>query len=200
VIEGLVAGGGFEPPTFGLATQAEAVVTSGTNIPSPVVQCDFDWNALILHVRRSIVDGRLDDVKTIYSEAPVPLDPAVAKLVFEWKRKTQFAATDDWVFASPFMGGRLPYFARGIQQRHLVPAAERAGIPPIGWHTFRHTYRSMLGNTNAPLDVQRDLMRHSSIVTTIDTYGDTVPETVRAVNSQVVKLVLNGPLLDPKRL
>jgi integrase len=56
----------------------------------------------------------------------------------------------------------------------------------------------MLGNTNAPLDVQRDLMRHSSIVTTIDTYGDTVPETVRAVNSQVVKLVLYGPQLDPR--
>jgi hypothetical protein len=58
----------------------------------------------------------------------------------------------------------------------------------------------MLGNTNAPLDVQRDLMRHSSIVTTIDTYGDTVPGTVRAVNSQVVNLVLNGPLLNPERL
>ena len=162
--------------------------------------CDFDWVALTLHVRRSIVDGRMDEVKTLYSEAPVPLDPAVAELVFEWKRRTQFAADSDWGFASPFTNGRLPYLARGIQQRHLVLAANKVGIPAFGWHTFRHTYRAMLGNTNAPLDVQRDLMRHSSIVTTIDTYGDTVPETVRAANSQVVKLVLNGPQLDLGRL
>jgi hypothetical protein len=40
--------------------------------------------------------------------------------------------------------------------------------------------------------VQRDLMRHASIVTTIDTYGDTVPNSLRAANGAIVRQVLVG--------
>ena len=29
----------------------------------------------------------------------------------------------------------------------------------IGWHTFRHTYRSWLDDTGAPTTVQKELMR-----------------------------------------
>jgi integrase len=31
----------------------------------------------------------------------------------------------------------------------------------IGWHTFRHTYRSWLDDTGAPMGVQQKLMRHA---------------------------------------
>lgn len=34
------------------------------------------------------------------------------------------------------------------------------GIGHIGWHTFRHTFRSLLDETGAPLKVQQELMRH----------------------------------------
>jgi hypothetical protein len=36
----------------------------------------FDWQNLSVYIRRAIVAGRVDDVKTEYSEAPLPLDPA----------------------------------------------------------------------------------------------------------------------------
>jgi integrase len=70
---------------------------------------DFDWGKLSVYIRRAIVSGHVDDVKTEYSEAPLPLDPALAEVIFEWKRKTQSAADLDFVFASPFMGGKKPY-------------------------------------------------------------------------------------------
>jgi integrase len=38
----------------------------------------------------------------------------------------------------------------------------------IGWHTFRHTYRSWLDETGAPMKVQQELMRHASIQTTMN--------------------------------
>jgi integrase len=34
-----------------------------------------------------------------------------------------------------------------IQQQVLKPAGEKIGLPGIGWHTFRHTYRSLLDET-----------------------------------------------------
>jgi integrase len=158
--------------------------------------CDVDWTNLMLRVRRNVVDGRVDAVKTRKSEAEVPLDPSVAEILLAWKRKAPFADAQDWLFASPAMGGRLPYLARGIQQLRIRPAAEDAGLGDgIGWHTFRHTYRRMLSKTGAAMDVQRDLMRHASITTTIDVYGsmgeqEEYFEPMRTANSAVVKQVL----------
>jgi integrase len=62
----------------------------------------------------------------------------------------------------------------------------------IGWHTFRHSYRSWLDETGAPMKVQQELMRHASIQTTMNVYGRVMTETKRWSNSQVVGLVF-GP-------
>lgn len=40
-----------------------------------------------------------------------------------------------------------------------------------GWHTFRHTYRNWLDAGGANVSVQRELMRHASIQTTMNVYG-----------------------------
>jgi integrase len=37
--------------------------------------------------------------------------------------------------------------------------------------SFRHTYRSWLDETWAPMKVQQELMRHASILTTMNVYG-----------------------------
>jgi integrase len=58
---------------------------------------DFDWENLSVYIRRAIVAGRVDDVKTEYSEAPLPLDPALAEVIFEWRRRTGFSAGSDFV-------------------------------------------------------------------------------------------------------
>ena len=60
----------------------------------------------------------------------------------------------------------------------------------IGWHTFRHTYRSWLDETGAPMKVQQELMRHASIQTTMNVYGQAMPESKREANSKVVTMVL----------
>ena len=60
----------------------------------------------------------------------------------------------------------------------------------IGWHTFRHTYRSWLDETGAPMKVQQELMRHASIQTTMNVYGQAMPESKREANGKVVTMVL----------
>ncbi len=56
----------------------------------------------------------------------------------------------------------------------------------VGWHTFRHTYRSWLDDTGAPVGVQQKLMRHAQISTTMNVYGNALMESKREANSAVV--------------
>src|SRR2546430_947112 len=42
----------------------------------------------------------------------------------------------------------------------------------VGWHIFRHTYRSWLDDTEAPVGVQQKLMRHAQASTTMNVYGN----------------------------
>ena len=60
----------------------------------------------------------------------------------------------------------------------------------IGWHTFRHSYWSWLDDTGAPLTVQKELMRHASIQTTMNIYGKAMTDTKRQAHTKVVELVL----------
>ena len=97
----------------------------------------------------------------------------------------------DWVFANPDTW--KPFHQESLQKRPIKNATKLAGLgEEIGWHTFRHTYRSWLDETGAPMKVQQELMRHASIQTTMNVYGRAMAETKRRANSQVVGLVF-GP-------
>jgi integrase len=63
----------------------------------------------------------------------------------------------------------------------------------LGWHAFRHTYRSLLDATGAPIGVQQKLMRHAQVSTTMDVYGNALMESKREANSKVVGLLLRPP-------
>jgi len=58
----------------------------------------------------------------------------------------------------------------------------------IGWHTFRHTYRSWLDATGAAMKVHQEFMRHASIQTTMNVYGQAMNDSKRDANSKVVRL------------
>jgi site-specific recombinase XerD len=59
----------------------------------------------------------------------------------------------------------------------------------MGWHTMRHTYRSWLDDTGAPMTVQQNLWRHASMATTAR-YGDAIPDTLREAHGKVVRMVI----------
>ena len=150
---------------------------------------DFDFQNLTLLIQRSIVHGRIGDVKTEYSRDLVPLDPKLALVLKDWRQRAPFKGDADWLFANPRTG--KPYHQEEIQKKHLKKAAIAASIgSEIGWHRFRHTYRSWLDASGAPLKVQQELMRHASITTTMNVYGKAMPSIKRKANSKVVSMVL----------
>ena len=55
----------------------------------------------------------VSDVKTEYSRAGMPLDPALAEVLLNWQRVTEFNKPHDWIFASPFKAGTMPFCSLG---------------------------------------------------------------------------------------
>ena len=81
-------------------------------------------------------------------------------------------------------GKRLP-----LHEERWEAAGKYDGI---GWHTFRHTYRSWLDDTGAPVVVQQKLMRHAQVLTTMNVYGNALMESKREANTAVVRKVLRS--------
>jgi integrase len=154
----------------------------------PLQWPDFDFPNRTLLIQRSMVHGRGDDVKTEYSRDHVPLDGALVELLLQ-HRQLWCSTREGWVFANPATG--RPYHQDTIQQNHIREAAIKAGLGDgIGWKTFRHSYRSWMDDTGAPLGVQKELMRHASIQTTMNVYGKAMSDSKREVHSKVVEMIL----------
>jgi len=79
--------------------------------------------------------------------------------MLRWKTHC-FVTPQQWVFPNP--NTLRPY-----RQETVAAQRIKAGLGRhIGWHSFRHTYRTWLDAAGAPVSIQRELMRHASIQTT----------------------------------
>jgi site-specific recombinase XerD len=102
-------------------------------------------------------------------------------------RSDEYKSPEDWLFASPVHQGRWPYLAQQIMRHHILPVARKLSINKrIGWHTFRHTYSTLLRSTGAELEIMQELLRHSTIRATLDTYTQAVTTEGRSAQEAVV--------------
>jgi len=93
------------------------------------------------------------------------------------------------LFANP--ATNKPYHQEEIQKKNIRKAAQAAEITAkVRWKTCRHSYRSWLDQTDAPVGVQRELMRHASIQTTMNVYGQAMTDSKRQAHGNVVQMVL----------
>jgi integrase len=129
---------------------------------------DFDPVAKTLSIRRSAVDGYVADVKTEASRDVIPLSGEFMSFIFRWQRIAPLSA-EGWMFPSIVTG--RPYHAGILLRRHLAPLASKVGVPRLGWHTFRHTFRSWLDAVGTAVGVQQKMMRHADVATTMNIYG-----------------------------
>jgi integrase len=151
---------------------------------------DVDWLSGVLNVKRGIVSGREGDVKTRGSRKPMPIDRGLLAKLEAWRQTTEFSASEDFIFASPMKAGALPWSSAWVWTVYQK-AATSAGIGKLGTHTMRHSYRTWMQTSGAPIAVQQKLMRHADIRTTMNTYGDMPTSEMAEANSKVVEMVLN---------
>ena len=158
---------------------------------------DVDFHAKQIHVTRSIVQNVVGLCKTESSQKPVPAHNDLVEALREWHGQTPYQSSESWVFASPVNQGRWPYLAQQIMRRHILPVARKLGITKrIGWHTFRHTYSTLLRSTGAELRIMQELLRHSTIRVTLDTYTQAVTAEKRTAQAAVVALLFPEKTLE----
>jgi integrase len=152
---------------------------------------DVDWLNGTLRVERGIVQQVVDDVKTDDSRKTLTISNDLLNVLKAWKQATQFSEPENFIFASPFQIGRLPYSYRCVWER-LDTASKAAGMGHVSTHAFRHSCRMWIDSIGAPVGVQQKLMRHSDIRTTMNIYGDVATNDMREAHVKIVGLALNG--------
>jgi integrase len=147
---------------------------------------DIDFENLTVRIQRSFVQGEIYSTKTEASESALPLDANLADAILAHRVQAAYASDSDYVFAGDSGKPRWP---DSMLADYLKPAAVSAGIGNIGWHTFRHTYSTLLHALGTPPAVQKELLRHADIQTTLNIYTQAVSADKRQAASKVVDVL-----------
>jgi site-specific recombinase XerD len=115
------------------------------------------------------------------------------KTLAEWRQAAMYNKSDDWVFAGKPYRGRKPIWGQAILRKYVRPAAQRVGIQKrFGWHTFRHTYSTLLRSVGTEFKVMQELLRHSSFRSTLDVYTQAISPAKHAAQAAVLALVFSA--------
>jgi integrase len=115
---------------------------------------DIDWRGSRVNVDRGIVAQHVDATKTQGFQKTISIARELLERFRLWKKRSKFRADTDWIFASPMKIGRLPYSYGGVL-RTLQSAANAAGIGKLTTHALRHSLRTWLDQTGAPIATQQ---------------------------------------------
>jgi integrase len=144
-------------------------------------------------VTRSIWHQVLGNCKTEASAKPVPMDSYMAEDLLRWRRQSVYASGDHYVFASETMKGNQPYWPDNLMKRHIQPVAKAIGInKKIGWHTFRHSFGTLLKANGEDVKTVQELLRHANSRITLDVYTQAVNSNKRAAQSKVVRMMVSN--------
>ena len=117
--------------------------------------------------------------------------PILAAELLAWKRDRSYSQSDDWVFASPRTKGKNPYWPDVILSRIVRPVATRAGIQKhVGWHTFRHSFSTILIGNGKNVKVVQELMRHSNCRCTLEIYSQARIQAKRDAQHRVIQMIV----------
>jgi integrase len=110
-----------------------------------------------------------------------------------WQRQSTYQLDDDYVFASEAMRGNQPYWPNNLMKRYIRPVAKANGIHKrIRWHTFRHTFGTLLKANGEDAKTVQELLRHANSRITLDVYTQAVGSNKRAAQSKVVRMMIPG--------
>jgi integrase len=152
---------------------------------------DINFAQGTMNVTRSIVYGVVvGRCKTEFSQKPVPVHPTVLDALAKWREVCRYNKSDDWVFASRRHRGRKPISGQAILRKYIRPVAQNVGIQKrFGWHTFRHTYSTLVRSVETEFKMMQELLRHSSLRSTLDVYTQAISPAKHAAQAAVLALV-----------
>src|SRR5215471_6968575 len=116
--------------------------------------------------------------KTKASKAPVPMCEALAAMLTELRQQSPYSRDEDFVFASPYLGGKQPLWGQTMNAKFVKPAAIELGLVSegerFGWHRLRHSLSTWANDTTKDITVSQTMLRHAKpdITAAIYTHGN----------------------------
>ena len=168
---------------------------------------DIDFDCSTASIRRALQMQRgigltFVEPKSARSRRTLPLPAESLAVLAEQRRarETDRAAAGalwqetDLVFTTPIGGPRNP---RNLSAPFQT-ALKRAGLPRVRIHDLRHSAATHLLTKGVHPKVVQDLLGHSTIAITLDTYSHVMPPLAKEASRHMSSLVSRGPLLpDP---
>jgi integrase len=140
---------------------------------------DVDWEKDRIRIRRGWSKGKVTEGKNEHSMVPVPMHPALAAYLQQWREQSLYSKDAHWIFPSIKEKGRIPRTPSCAAQDYLRPAAVKAGVIPeeyrgrFGWHNLRHSLATFLAGQVDPA-VTMKVLRHKRLATTLEVYSHQV--------------------------
>jgi len=144
---------------------------------------NFSENSIL--VCESNYHGQQSQPKTRASRRMVFVDPIVTEAL----RRIQPEIVDPngYVFSS---GRGTVLNPENVRCRTLSPACDRAGIPRIGWHSFRYTYATWANPTGESIKALQSQLGHTDSKLTLSVYTQPMPEAQRQLARKIAGVLL----------
>jgi integrase len=140
---------------------------------------DVDWQNSVINLNRGWSKGKITAGKNEHSMTAVPMHPALAGYLNEWRRQSTYSKDEDWIFASSKLKGKQPRTPSCAAQDYLRKAAVEVGVivkgssKRFGWHNLRHSLATFLSGQVDP-SVTMKMLRHKRLATTMEIYSHRV--------------------------
>jgi integrase len=169
---------------------------------------DVDLDARLIRVRRALQRQSgtglvFTDPKTARSKRTIPLPDQIVDVFRhhqERQAKERVTAANLWrgspcVFTTPI---GTPIDPRN-DYREFKQLLTRASLPPVRLHDLRHTAASLLLAQNVPARVVMEILGHSQIALTMNTYSHVAPDVSREAADRVARTLWQHAEDDNKR-
>ncbi len=142
---------------------------------------DVDLASGTLFIRHQLQElaGKLDltEPKTAAGRRRITLPKmAVEALAAHLERMREEGWTGPWVFCDT-KGG--PLRKSNVRRKSFYPLLDKAGVPQIRFHDLRHSAATLLLREDVHPKVVQEMLGHSRIGITLDTYSHAVPSMQR---------------------
>lgn len=160
---------------------------------------DVNFDTNLISIRQTLKRSKIEapvfgKVKTKKSDRPIVMSPALNKALKEHRNrqlKERLAAGANWmdydlVFTS---GNGLPLDVNNLSRYLFKNILKKAGLDNMKYHGLRHSFATFLLSEGVNPKIVQEMLGHSSIGITLDTYSHVLPtlqkEAVQKINKKL---------------